>query len=602
MKCPACGLWNRASYPRCFRCGEPLDASAKPYAPPPLETRETIAQLERDKPTVIRYDDFGNESVKMDAPDRLAVEMLSLHDRKRRGEIRQKELMARGAQRGFASAGSSVSSSSRRNRIFQDPAAERKRAREALEGNEPVDYDGFTEAPSYLSLAGDEKGILPEGMRTSSRMAKGPMPRIKRRRFFGGIRFFRYFAIILIILAAGIASYQFLLLPLMANSQTDEAMPQVKISASIVDDMAAHTISIPAPEGAQIYIKELRKSYIVTGGYATFQVVDYFWYELEEHLVDPTMEVTLTPFIRTGSGEQKQIDLVSYTIDIPLSPITLINPDLTYTEVSTPIYNIRFMVIQNSKVFINGEDFSSFVNTQDGLISYNAPIQPFGDNVIQIVVRSQYYRENTVEIIIHRAVQDIPLDLASTLDDESSQQTMSIKATTRAGATVTIISPHQDADFSQLDRTGEFSFKAVFSKIGTNTVEIRADFPDKNPSIVKYDVYYLPPPDVYTKKAWALGDWGYPDLLANINARVDNTQIYVFTGPVKEIISGKPQLVIMDSNDGAGSERLVMVENQTKTPWVLGQRYRIFADVYGIYGNMPRLIARYTYKAAPLTR
>jgi hypothetical protein len=307
------------------------------------------------------------------------------------------------------------------------------------------------------------------------------------------------------------------------------------------------------------------------------------------------MEVELTPFIRTSSGEQKQMDPVRYTIDIPLSPITLINPDVTYLEVSTPVYNIRFHVMQNSKVFINEEDFSSFVNTQNGYISYNAAVQPVGNNVINITVRSQYYRENSVTITIYRAVQDIPLDLASTLDDESSRSTMTIHATTRAGATITVLSPHENLDTSQLGSTGVFSFDAVFPKIGMNTVEIRADFPDKNPTTVKYDIYYLPDPDIYTKKAWALDSWGYPDLLANMNTRVANTQIYVFTGPVREIISNKPQLAILDAADSSGNERLVLVENQTKTEWVLGERYRIYADAYGVYGNIPRLIARYTY-------
>ena len=372
--------------------------------------------------------------------------------------------------------------------------------------------------------------------------------------------------------------------------------PQPVITASILDEMAAHTISIPAPEGAQIYIKELRKSYIVTGGYATFQVADYFWYELTEELTQPSMDVELTPYIRTSSGEQRQMDSVRYTIDIPLSPITMINPDVNRLEVSTPVYNIRFHVMQNSRVFINGEDYSSFVNTQSGFISYNADVQPVGDNIINISVRSQYYRENTVSITIYRAVQDIPLDLASTLDDESSRESMTIHATTRAGASITVLSPHKNLDVSQLGSTGVFSFEAVFSKIGMNTVEIRADFPDKNPTIVNYDVYYLPDPDVYTKKAWALDDWGYPDLLANMTTRIQNTQIYTFTGPVKEIVSSKPQLVIFDAADGSGSERLVMVENQTKTTWELGTRYRLYADAYGIYGNMPRLIARYTYK------
>ena len=43
---------------------------------------------------------------------------------------------------------------------------------------------------------------------------------------------------------------------------------------------------------------------------------------------------------------------------------------------------------------------------------------------------------------------------------------------------------------------------------------------------------------------------------------------------------------------------MVMVENQTKTEWVLGQRYRLYGDAYGMYGSVPRLIARYTYKPA----
>jgi hypothetical protein len=549
-----------------------------------------------DEATEISFDEMGNEYIKRDDRDRLALEMLSLHDRKRRGEIKQKQLMTRGAQRGFAPSGTRVSASFRRNRLFIDPQAVRRRTAEALAEPKAVDYDGFTESPNYFSVSDEDPGYAKAASRGYSAMAPVPMPGAKRKRIIGRMRYLPYLALAMLVIAGGIALNQFFISPWLSSRRQADTVPQPLISASILDDMAAHIISIPGPEGAQIYIKELRNSYIVTGGYATFQVADYFWYDLIENLTQPSMDVTLTPYLRTSSGEQKQMDLVKYTIDIPLSPIMLINPDVTYLEVSTPIFNIRFNVMQNSKVFINGEDYSSFVNTQNGLISYNAAIQPVGDNHINIVVRSQYYRENTVNLIIHRAVQDIPLDLASTLDDESSLPSMTIRATTRAGATITVLSPHEELDTSQLGSTGVFSFKALFSKIGTNTVEIRADFPGKNPATVKYDVYYLPPPDIYTKKAWALDSWGYPDLLANMDTRISNTQIYVFTGPVKEIISSRPQLVIMDASDGKGTQRLVMLENQTKTTWILGDRYRIYADAYGMYGNIPRLIARYTYK------
>ncbi|MGI6696894.1 MAG: zinc finger Ran-binding domain-containing protein [Christensenellales bacterium] len=597
MKCPVCGYWNRASYPHCFRCGEPLKAIDRMIASLPAEELKKTAPLPEDMPTRIRIDEEGNERVAADERDRLAAEMLSLHERKRRGEKKQKLLRERGAERGFAPTEGRLTYSSRRSRLFSSPEAARRRKAALEETGAGIDYDGYTEKPTYQSISEDFTAYA-QSIAKGRQSGAIPLPKAGRKR--GGVfarrRLMPILALVLLIAAGGIALYHFVITPWLASRQIQPEEEQVLISASILDDMAAHTIAIPAPEGAQIYIKELRKSYIATGGYATVQVADYIWYELEDRLTEPTLDVTLTPYIKTSSGEQKQMDLVHYTINIPLSPITLISPDVTYLEVSTPIYNIRFHVMQNSKVFINGEDYSSYVNTQSGYISYNASIQPIGDNKIHIVVRSQYYRENSVDITIHRAVQDIPLDLASTLDDESSSQTMRISATTRAGATVTVTSPHRNLDISQLGSTGAFSFEAIFSKIGTNTVEIRADFPDKNPTIVNYDIYYLPPPDIYTKKAWALDDWGYPDLLANINTRVANTQIYVFTGIVKEIISNKPQLALLDAADGKGSPRMVMVENQTKTEWALGERYRLYGDAYGMYGSIPRLIARYTYK------
>ncbi len=596
MKCPACGYWNRATFPKCFRCGEPLHQEQKAARIQRAKELTDAASIGQDDPTVIRVDEFGNEAVHTDKLDKLAQEMLSLHERKRQGEIKQRQLRSRGASRGFAPSGSQVAATARRNRFFADPQRERRRQEQLLGDQHPVDYDGYTEQPTYYAIAGDDINYTQQRASaiSGSNLAL-PLPKTKRKRIIGRVRVLPYLVAFLMLAASAFALYNFVISPWLDKRSEQTVMPQAIISASILDEMAAHTVSIPAPEGAQIYIKELRKSYIVTGGYATFQVADYFWYELIENLTEPSMAVTLTPYIRTSTGEQKQMDEVRYTIDIPISPITLINPDVTRLEVSTPVYNIRFHVMQNSKVYINGEDFSSFVNTQNGLISYNASIQPIGNNLINITVRSQYYRENSIDITIFRAIQDIPLDLASTLDDESSKDRMTIHATTRAGAAITVLSPHEDLDISQLGSTGVFSFNAVFSKIGINTVEIRADFPDKNPTIVKYDIYYLPDPDIYTKKAWALDSWGYPDLLANMNTRIANTQIYTFTGPVKEIISTRPQLVILDASDGSGSERLVMLENQTKTTWVLGERYRIYADAYGIYGNIPRLIARYTY-------
>ena len=602
MKCPACGQWNRASFPKCFKCGMPLPFDERRSAVLPAEEMENTHPLSAaDIPVRYDVDAEGNETPSEDPKDRLAREMQSYHDRKRRGKIRQQVMREEGAKKGYAPTGASVSSRARKNNMFDQ--AQKGYDPYAVQPGERVDYDGYTTTPSYQRTSDGYSETAGIGRGNSGAIPLPPR-RMRPQPIFGLKRFLPLVSILLVASALGLSAWYFILQPYVFAEKTvpEELKPQ--ISASIMNEVAAHTIRIPAKEGTQIYIKELRKSYLVTGGYATFQVPDYMWYELHEEIADdpstrlpPTMDVTLTPFVRSETGEQVPMDPVNYTIDIQLSPLTLLSPDTTYVETSMPLFNIRFQVMTNSQVFINDEDFSSYVNTQDGLISYNAPIQPIGDNRIHIMVRSQYYRMNTVTLTINRAVQDIPLDLAATMDDESGRDRMPIFGTTRAGATITVLTPHEKLDVSEVGSTGRFNFNAIFEKYGVNTIRIQADYPGKNTTIIEYNVTYLPGPNDYTTRAWAIADgWGYGDLLANLATRVANTQVYVMTGPVTQIIAAKPQLVMLDASDGKNATPLnVMLENQSKTTWELGRRYTIYADAYGLYNSVPRLVARYTY-------
>ncbi len=601
MKCPACGQWNRASFPKCFKCGTPLPLQSRKIVLPAQEMERTARETQSELPVKYIVDELGNEKPDLDPKDRLAQEMQSYHERKRRGKIRQQKLREEGAQLGYAPTGTRVNTPSRKSAMFSAPDAAYDPYQ--VYSEEKVDYDGYTQGPVYQSTR-DGFYTQERGGRMSSGAIPLPNKRIRKTRMFGFRRFLPHIAVLLFVGALLFSGYYFLFKPYLLDQKVSPESLQPQITASILDDNAAHTIRIPAEDGAQIYIKELRKSFLATGGYATFQVADYTWYELiDENPYDTstwlpeTMDVTLSPFIRSATGEQVAMPEVHYTIDILQSPMTLISPDVTYIETSMPLYNIRFKVMTNSQVFINNEDFSSYVNTQDGLISYNAPIQPIGDNQITITVRSQYYRMNTTTLTIHRAVQDIPLDLAATMDDESSRDRMPIFGTTRAGATLTILTPYEKLDISELATTGTFNFNAVFDHYGTNTIRIQADYPGKESTIIEYNVYYLPNPNEYTTKAWSLNDgFGYPDLLANLSKRIEKTQVYVMTGTVTQIVSTRPQLVILDAGDGKTSSPLnVMLENQTKTTWELGKRYNIYADAYGMYNSIPRLVARYTY-------
>ena len=589
MRCPQCGRWNRATLPRCFFCGAelPEESAARAPADQPQPTASVIYAVS---------DDGKETTPKPDEKDALAREMQSFHVRRIRGEKEQQRIRQEGLQGSFAHTTTrSVRIETEPTRRYGDP---RGNETDNTEGDLRPDaipaphfsrtipaYDDVEEAPEYQPLWSDDYRPRPR----ARGMGKRKMQHVS---VFGFRRFFPQLALVLIIGALLYCGYQFVLTPLL-NREPEEPEAQVEIISSILGDMAAHTVRIPAEEGAQIYIKELRKSYIVTGGYAELTVADYTWYELENEIEDETMEVTLTPYIKTSAGEQKLMDVITYTIEIPLSPLVLVSPDTEYLEVSTSPYNIQFQVAQNSTVFINGEDYSSYVNTRDGYISYNALVSPIGENKIDIVVNCQYYRQNKKTIILYRAPQDIPLELSPTLGNTSANELMTISGTTMPGANLTITTPYEDLNTSELTSYGNFSFKARFTKIGNNTITIIAEKDGLSTTLEK-TVYYVPYASTYTPKAWPMDATNYIEFLNNANVRVARTQIYVCKGVITEILSSKPQLALMDTG-AEGSERLVLLENMSGETWEVGQRYRVYADAYGIYDGKPRLVARYTY-------
>jgi len=597
MKCPHCGRWNRANLTECFYCAKPMPAQN-------IQETQNWKQQEPDNlqqnmpqgsATVLFEvdEDTGRAIPRPDERDRLAREMQSLHIRRKRGEEQMRSVQQHTAQSGYAPSMRStgiyssyveVTEEERKNLVPEGdvrPDAIRVQPRATFHDDFDVTYEQRDEElPFYDSV--------PRQSRVSY-----PSSRHSRRRRFGLRRFMPVLSFLLILIGLSLSIWLFIVKPRLDNPQP-KLQDQVRITAAILDDMAAHTIDIPAAEGSQIYIKELKKSYIVTGGYASVTVADYTWYEMLSDVESPTLDVTLTPYIKTSAGEQKLMDTITYTIDVPQSPITLITPDTTFLEVSTSPYLIQFKVEKNSTVLINGVDFSSFVNTQDGIISYNATVPAVGTNEFIIEVDCEYYRKNTVKLQLFRATQDVPLELDPTLGAQSADAKMTIKGTTIPGATITVTSPHTDMDTSLLSATGNFEFKAVFEKIGTNVITIIAE-KDGLKSELSKEVYYVPYASTYTPKAWAMDSYGYVEYLNNVSLRVKRTQIYECSGEIIQIVSHKPQLAIMDTDPSPDNERLVMLENMSRDTWKVGERYRVYADAYGVYNGMPRLVGRYTY-------
>ncbi|MEG0269570.1 MAG: hypothetical protein RR821_04895 [Clostridia bacterium] len=631
MKCPNCGKWNQANMPHCIFCGEELPNDAYGVEGVPAWQLELH---DRDQAkSYMRVDDYGQVETKDDPRDTLADEMVELKSRKIAGEQKQRSLREEAARRGVAPSGRSVRTTSNRSTFFsayddnpdttlRPVAPELVEEGEVEEGarlvypekyrdstsadkeddlygygntrrivniqkpgeDEPI-YDGYHDTSEYLPTYANQ-----DEYENSLRM-RGVVTHRPRRN--NGRRLLKALLVVGCLALAGWLMVAFVI-PMLSASKNDQELKST-VTPTIRDDLSAHTVTIPGEDGQRVTIRELRTSAIVTGGIATFDILDHIWYDNYEDYLQDSMTVTLTPFIISDTGKQHPLETISYDIDIPLSPIELSKPDKPYQVVSTAMYNIVFYVREGSTVFINGENYSDLVNTEGGKVSYNATVQPIGENNFDIVVRSQYCRENTTTLTLFREKQDIPLDLASDIASTSSDKnaTMTVRATTLPGAVVKVLSPYVDLDITNTAMDGSFSFKAKFDKIGNNTIVITVDYPGKQTTRVEHVVYYVPNIDVYSRKAWDL-QLEYTDLMDNLDMRKNKSQIYLIKGKITAIETTKPQRAFIN----VGTEEsplMAYVENSSRTTWVEGESYRLYGDAYGMYDRKPWLIVRYTY-------
>ena len=593
MKCPVCGAWNRSTLPVCFSCGAAL------RQPQQEESWKGRVRDSDHGTQYYRMDQDGEIDAAPDARDELAEEMNALKERKEAGARRLQQLEETAARRTASEAPPisihmSPSAGSMWNASAKASAERRRRSGSRTQVVQPAPEEALAEQP--LDASRDAVDPLWAEMAgfDSRRSAAQVVREEKKPRLSAAQKVLRGMIIFLFIALVGLCGY-FGYFYFEARQAEARAARKASVVASILDDLAAHTIMIPGEDGSQIYIRELHNSYVVTGGYATIEIADHTWYDSLLELTQETMEVSLTPYLKTASGQQQLLDVITYTIDIPLSPITMVTPDSKRTTVASSMYTMTFEVRPGSTVIVNDKDVSDTVNAETGEFTYNATVHPVGDNNFLIRVRSQYCRENQLQVVLYREKQEIPLDLAADTFTSTSMKQMTVNCTTLPGATVDVLSPHTDLNITELGTTGAFSFIAVFDHIGNNVIHITSSYPGKKPSTIEYTIYYVPSVDIYTGKAWPLNRASdYSELVSNMSARAAATQVYVVMAVCKEIVSEKPQMAIFYTG-ADGESQPVLLQNYSKTVWKKGTYYRIYADAYGTYNSMPWLNARFTY-------
>ncbi len=289
--------------------------------------------------------------------------------------------------------------------------------------------------------------------------------------------------------------------------------------------------------------------------------------------------------------------------ELPESKLILINPATERVEVFYQIYPIEFEVTPGSEIYINDEDSRDILVPGSGHVTIYMPILPIGDNVFTIRVRAPYCRETVKQVVIYRKPQQTKLELAAYLptryipflpDEEGAGYmaafSMKVDGAAAEGAEIKVLSPHIDLNVKE---DGSFSFRAVFDRIGYNTIIVEAAAPGCETSRVEHVVYYLPPVQIYTAYAWEMDEGRYSDYLEKFVQRVEGSQIYHCLGEIVEILSDDPQMAVMKLD--AGEDFTVFLRNYTYHTWSVGERYEVYGDAYGLYNGMPWLNVRYGY-------
>lgn len=359
---------------------------------------------------------------------------------------------------------------------------------------------------------------------------------------------------------------------------------------TMADLRAGHAIAFYGRDGDQIFLPEMNKSLTISGGVARMEMADSDWFGPSVDDVDHA-DVTLSPMLISEKGHKTVLPKLNFQIEVPQSPLSITSPAKDKIDVVTSVYPLILNVVPGSTVFVNGQDVTASID-RSGYLSTNVAVEPIGDNLVTLIVRTPRHRETRKELDFYRQKFDIELELDTTVSDRSPSRTMAVTGKTEPGAVISVDTDYMEESLSQDMESGRFSFIAKFNTVGENVVRFRASMPGKKDASISFTVNYLPSLAEYSAKAWAMDYERLKLMFEQWNGRVFQCRGEL----IDSFVDGDKTYVVMDVGDD--EQELIILENRTTlTSPALGRRYEAYADVDGqhMYKSTyyPKLVARY---------
>ena len=364
------------------------------------------------------------------------------------------------------------------------------------------------------------------------------------------------------------------------------AQPQEPLVERVmIDGESWHKITFYGEDDERIMITEPRRTLSIHGGTAELLLEDSSYIPSDPDTTAEKVDVTLQATLFTAEGEEKPIAVPSFSVEIPLSELTVITPEEQSITTNENRVTITIKVVPGSRVLIGPHNVTDRVNN-DGIVTQSVETESSG--TIDIVVETKNHRSNTYQLQVTREEMAVPITVDASTVSSTEDGAVFVSGVTEAGATISTDATLQDNDINT-SSDGEFYFTAKLTKYGTNVINITATASDGRTATLAYRVERQPNLDSYTRSAWAMD---YNHLAAAVNAQIG--QVYLCEGVVTEKLDtplGNQYLF----NCGTNSPQLIIIEYDGSLGLAIDKRYRLYADVKGTQDGYPLLVARYAY-------
>ncbi len=300
--------------------------------------------------------------------------------------------------------------------------------------------------------------------------------------------------------------------------------------------------------------------------------------------IEITLEITV---YKEGAAAYRET--LNFIMEMPSAPLTLIQPQHGQAIVDGEIYRLVFTVSAGSAVFINGDDFTDLLD-DTGRFQKDLTMPDVLESTYEIRVSKRGFKDSTVNVILKREVQIVPLTLDQPLPIRAERDSVRISGTTHPGAQIsTDLELIGEPDINP--ETGAFSIEVKSGRSGLSAGILTSALNDGQISQTEIVIFRAISESDYTRRAWKPD---FAELIAHPG--LHNGQIFLFTGSIAEVLLyGERNVFTVNVSEDPATPQLALVEYWGEFEFEPGDSIRVFGNRWGTQNGKVRVLAPFIY-------